>query len=145
MGYPLYKRHRQRISCCWPPNGQTGIEVLDDPVSRRSVYEVRNRAPPASPSMYVISLCMTAVFMKPLSATRSPRAVSFSSLSPSLRGAAIALNAVACTLLFDMLDRDTSMRSSRIHNLKRRHTELSMSCQCGCRARRGIEVRLHDP
>ena len=54
--------------------------------------------------MYVIWLWMTAVFMKPLSATRRPLVVSFSSGSPGFLGAAMDLNAVAETVLLRILD-----------------------------------------
>ena len=53
--------------------------------------------------MYVISLWMTAVFRKPLSETRKPLVVSFSSRSPSFFGAAMDLNAVADTVLLRIL------------------------------------------
>jgi hypothetical protein len=55
--------------------------------------------PPASPSIYVIVLCITAVFKKPLSATRKPFLVSFSSRSPGFAGEDMALKAVAGMLL----------------------------------------------
>ena len=64
---------------------------------------LRRHPPPASPSIYVISLRMTAVLRKPLSCTRRPFSVSFSSRSPGFRGAAIALNAVAEMALSAML------------------------------------------
>ena len=64
---------------------------------------MRRHLPPASPSMYVISLWMTAVFKKPLSETRRPLVVSFSSGSPGFFGAAMDLNAVAETVLFRIL------------------------------------------
>src|SRR5258708_36190014 len=54
---------------------------------------------PASPSMNVIWLCMTAVLRKPLSDTRRPLGVSFSTRSPGLSGAAIALKAAADIVL----------------------------------------------
>lgn len=60
-------------------------------------------APPASPSIYVISLLITAVFRYPLSAIRRPLVVSFSGLSPGLKGALISLNAVAAILLSAIL------------------------------------------
>ena len=46
---------------------------------------------------------MTAVFKNPLSEMRNPFSVSFSSLSPDLRGAEICLNAVAGKVLFAIL------------------------------------------
>lgn len=47
---------------------------------------------------------MTAVFKKPLSETRKPLVVSFSSRSPSFFGEAMDLNAVADTVLLRILD-----------------------------------------
>ena len=47
---------------------------------------------------------MTAVFKKPLSETRKPLVVSFSSRSSGFFGAAMDLNAVAGTVLFRILD-----------------------------------------
>ena len=67
------------------------------------VWTEQGSPPPASPSIYVISDVMTAVFKNPLSATRKPLSVSFSSRSPGLRGAAICLKAVAGTVLFVIL------------------------------------------
>ena len=46
---------------------------------------------------------MTAVFKKPLSETRKPLAVSFSSRSPGFFGAAMDLKAVADTVLLRIL------------------------------------------
>ena len=48
---------------------------------------------------------MTAVFKKPLSETRKPLVVSFSSRSPGFFGAAMDLNAVADTVLLRILER----------------------------------------
>lgn len=53
--------------------------------------------------MYVISLRITAVFRNPLSATRKPLVVSFSSLSPGANGAFITLKEVAEILLSTIL------------------------------------------
>lgn len=47
---------------------------------------------------------MTAVFKKPLSETRKPFVVSFSSRSPGFFGAAMDLNAVADTVLLRILE-----------------------------------------
>jgi hypothetical protein len=49
--------------------------------------------------MYVIWLWMTAVLRKPLSDTRRPLGVSFSTRSPDFSGAAITLKADAETVL----------------------------------------------
>jgi hypothetical protein len=46
---------------------------------------------------------MTAVFKKPLSETRKPLSVSFSSRSPTALGAEMALKAVAGMLLSEIL------------------------------------------
>src|SRR5438477_12881201 len=61
---------------------------------------------------------MTAVFRKPLSATLSPLLVSFSSLSSSCLGAEMRLNAVACTPLFTILQRQQRDRSARECQMK---------------------------
>ena len=53
--------------------------------------------------MKVISLRITAVFKKPLSATRRPFSVSFSSLSPGVTKEFMSLKAVADILLSAML------------------------------------------
>lgn len=71
-------------------------------------------SPPASPSMYVIWLRMTAVFRKPLSCTRKPFSVSFSSRSPGFLGALISLKAVAGIALSSILQASQLTRDKRL-------------------------------
>lgn len=56
---------------------------------------------------------MTAVFRNPLSATRIPRSVSFSSGSPGRFGALIALKAVADIVLFKILQNASNQIATR--------------------------------
>ena len=93
---------------------------------RRHLREYKS--PPASPSMYVISLRITAVLRKPLSATLSPLFVSFSSRSPA-SGAFISLKAVAGTPLSEIL-RD--MRQPFLPRRGRRLTELDTPFPFDC-------------
>ena len=101
-------------------------------------------SPPASPSMYVMVLCITAVFKKPLSWIRKPFSVSFSGRSPGFAGAFISLKAVAAMALSLILSRSIlqtsySTRDPQVHS--RYRVRLSSAVVAHCQRVLGIRER----